>query len=174
MADSPEPVAAGAGAPLIAPRRAILPEPRYLKAAAPLESPGVMRAAAPSQMEGLKKFQSPGKGRGLRALRRFVIGEQLFSCPAFTCVLTVNERGNHCECCFARYQAEGDGLPAALREKRRGRASASAAPMSPTTMRWSLASGWLPRDVSRWEFERPSWNLRLLCFNIYIYISPPP
>ncbi|XP_026551545.1 N-lysine methyltransferase SMYD2 isoform X1 [Pseudonaja textilis] len=53
-------------------------------------------------MEGLEKFQSPGKGRGLRALRRFVIGELLFSCPAFTCVLTVNERGNHCECCFAR------------------------------------------------------------------------
>ncbi|KAG8123262.1 putative N-lysine methyltransferase SMYD2-like protein [Naja naja] len=61
-----------------------------------------MRAAAPSHMEGLEKFQSPGKGRGLRALRRFVIGELLFSCPAFTCVLTVNERGNHCECCFAR------------------------------------------------------------------------
>ncbi|XP_058021382.1 N-lysine methyltransferase SMYD2 isoform X3 [Ahaetulla prasina] len=61
-----------------------------------------MRAAAPSQMERLEKFQSPGKGRGLRALRRFVVGELLFSCPAFTCVLTVNERGNHCECCFAR------------------------------------------------------------------------
>uniref|UniRef100_A0A2D4M4L1 N-lysine methyltransferase SMYD2 n=3 Tax=Micrurus TaxID=8634 RepID=A0A2D4M4L1_9SAUR len=61
-----------------------------------------MRAAVPSHMEGLEKFQSPGKGRGLRALRRFVIGELLFSCPAFTCVLTVNERGNHCECCFAR------------------------------------------------------------------------
>uniref|UniRef100_A0A670I3J9 N-lysine methyltransferase SMYD2 n=1 Tax=Podarcis muralis TaxID=64176 RepID=A0A670I3J9_PODMU len=50
----------------------------------------------------LERFQSPGKGRGLRALRRFAVGELLFSCPAYTCVLTVNERGNHCECCFAR------------------------------------------------------------------------
>ncbi|XP_060610265.2 N-lysine methyltransferase SMYD2 [Anolis sagrei] len=51
---------------------------------------------------GLARFQSPGRGRGLRARRRFVPGELLFACPAFTCVLTVNERGNHCEGCFAR------------------------------------------------------------------------
>lgn len=71
-----------------------------------------MRSEESSELEGLERFQSPGKGRGLRALRRFAVGELLFSCPAFTCVLTVNERGNHCECCFARYHrpvVEGEG-----------------------------------------------------------------
>ncbi|KAI5939748.1 N-lysine methyltransferase SMYD2 [Manis javanica] len=51
---------------------------------------------------GLERFCSPGKGRGLRALRRFQVGDLLFSCPAYAYVLTVNERGNHCEYCFAR------------------------------------------------------------------------
>ncbi|XP_048360796.1 N-lysine methyltransferase SMYD2 [Sphaerodactylus townsendi] len=61
-----------------------------------------MRSGDDSSELGLERFQSPGRGRGLRALRRFVVGELIFSCPAYTCVLTVNERGNHCECCFAR------------------------------------------------------------------------
>ncbi|KAM5295157.1 N-lysine methyltransferase SMYD2 isoform 1-T1 [Glossophaga mutica] len=51
---------------------------------------------------GLERFSSPGKGRGLRALRPFQVGDLLFSCPAYAFVLTVNERGNHCEHCFAR------------------------------------------------------------------------
>ncbi|KAM9612589.1 N-lysine methyltransferase SMYD2 isoform 1-T1 [Trichechus inunguis] len=51
---------------------------------------------------GLERFCSPGKGRGLRALRPFQVGDLLFSCPAYACVLTVHERGNHCEHCFAR------------------------------------------------------------------------
>ncbi|KAM8946376.1 N-lysine methyltransferase SMYD2 [Pelodytes ibericus] len=52
--------------------------------------------------EDIERFTSHGKGRGLRALRDFRLGELLFSCPAYTCVLTVNERGNHCEHCFTR------------------------------------------------------------------------
>lgn len=52
--------------------------------------------------DGLERFCSPGKGRGLRALQPFQVGDLLFSCPAYACVLTVNERGNHCEHCFAR------------------------------------------------------------------------
>lgn len=52
---------------------------------------------------GLERFCSAGKGRGLRALRPFHVGDLLFSCPAYACVLTVGERGHHCECCFARY-----------------------------------------------------------------------
>ncbi|XP_058525164.1 N-lysine methyltransferase SMYD2 [Ochotona princeps] len=51
---------------------------------------------------GLERFCSPGKGRGLRALQTFQVGDLLFSCPAYAYVLTVNERGNHCEYCFAR------------------------------------------------------------------------
>ncbi|XP_044904702.1 N-lysine methyltransferase SMYD2 isoform X2 [Felis catus] len=58
-----------------------------------------MRAAGDG---GLERFCSPGKGRGLRALRPFHVGDLLFSCPAYAYVLTVNERGNHCEYCFAR------------------------------------------------------------------------
>ncbi|XP_030051898.1 N-lysine methyltransferase SMYD2 isoform X1 [Microcaecilia unicolor] len=53
-------------------------------------------------LEGIERFESPGKGRGLRAVRRFAVGELVFSCPAYTSVLTVNERGNHCDFCFAR------------------------------------------------------------------------
>ncbi|XP_020041606.1 N-lysine methyltransferase SMYD2 isoform X3 [Castor canadensis] len=51
---------------------------------------------------GLERFCSPGKGRGLRALQCFQVGDLLFSCPAYAYVLTVAERGNHCEHCFAR------------------------------------------------------------------------
>ncbi|XP_025141247.2 N-lysine methyltransferase SMYD2 isoform X3 [Bubalus bubalis] len=51
---------------------------------------------------GLERFCSPGKGRGLRALQPFQVGDLLFSCPAYAYVLTVSERGNHCEFCFAR------------------------------------------------------------------------
>ncbi|XP_062970406.1 N-lysine methyltransferase SMYD2 isoform X2 [Cynocephalus volans] len=51
---------------------------------------------------GLERFRSPGKGRGLRALQPFQVGDLLFSCSAYAYVLTVNERGNHCEHCFAR------------------------------------------------------------------------
>ncbi|XP_072265960.1 N-lysine methyltransferase SMYD2 [Pyxicephalus adspersus] len=52
--------------------------------------------------EGIERFDSPGKGRGMRALRHFALGELLFTCPAYTCVLTTNERGNHCDHCFNR------------------------------------------------------------------------
>ncbi|XP_064450244.1 N-lysine methyltransferase SMYD2 isoform X3 [Mirounga angustirostris] len=58
-----------------------------------------MRAAGDG---GLERFCSPGKGRGMRALQPFHVGDLLFSCPAYAYVLTVNERGNHCEYCFAR------------------------------------------------------------------------
>uniref|UniRef100_A0A8D0EIQ0 [histone H3]-lysine(4) N-trimethyltransferase n=1 Tax=Strix occidentalis caurina TaxID=311401 RepID=A0A8D0EIQ0_STROC len=51
---------------------------------------------------GLERFVSAGKGRGLRARRRYAVGELLFSCPAYTAVLTVSERGSHCDGCFAR------------------------------------------------------------------------
>ncbi|OXB65326.1 hypothetical protein ASZ78_002518 [Callipepla squamata] len=61
-----------------------------------------MRPEAVPQPGGLERFASPGKGRGLRALRRYAVGELLFSCPAYTAVLTVSERGCHCDGCFAR------------------------------------------------------------------------
>ncbi|XP_072188131.1 N-lysine methyltransferase SMYD2 isoform X2 [Excalfactoria chinensis] len=61
-----------------------------------------MRSEAMPQPGGLERFASPGKGRGLRALRRYAVGELLFSCPAYTAVLTVSERGSHCDGCFAR------------------------------------------------------------------------
>lgn len=53
-------------------------------------------------IEGTERFSSPDKGRGLRALRHFAVGELVFACPAYSCVLTVNERGEYCEQCFAR------------------------------------------------------------------------
>ncbi|KAL4623900.1 N-lysine methyltransferase SMYD2-A-like isoform X1 [Arapaima gigas] len=53
-------------------------------------------------IEGTERFLSPGKGRGLRALRHFKVGELVFTCPAYAYVLTVNERGSHCEFCFTR------------------------------------------------------------------------
>ncbi|KAK1170665.1 N-lysine methyltransferase SMYD2-like isoform X1 [Acipenser oxyrinchus oxyrinchus] len=52
--------------------------------------------------EGIERFSSAGKGRGLRALTHYKVGDLLFTCPAYTYVLTVSERGNHCEFCFAR------------------------------------------------------------------------
>lgn len=53
-------------------------------------------------IEGTERFSSPGKGRGLRAVRHFAVGELVFACPAYSYVLTVNERGAHCEQCFTR------------------------------------------------------------------------
>uniref|UniRef100_A0A8C7X9J4 [histone H3]-lysine(4) N-trimethyltransferase n=1 Tax=Oryzias sinensis TaxID=183150 RepID=A0A8C7X9J4_9TELE len=53
-------------------------------------------------IEGTERFLSPDKGRGLRALREFAVGELVFACPAYSYVLTVNERGAHCEHCFTR------------------------------------------------------------------------
>ncbi|KAM3930112.1 N-lysine methyltransferase SMYD2 [Leptodactylus fuscus] len=52
--------------------------------------------------DGFERFISPGKGREMRALRDFKLGELLFTCPAYTWVLTVNERGNQCDFCFSR------------------------------------------------------------------------
>uniref|UniRef100_A0A3P8S187 [histone H3]-lysine(4) N-trimethyltransferase n=1 Tax=Amphiprion percula TaxID=161767 RepID=A0A3P8S187_AMPPE len=53
-------------------------------------------------MEGVERFDSPGKGRGLRVTRAFKVGELLFSCPAYSYVLSVKERGCYCEFCFNR------------------------------------------------------------------------
>lgn len=53
-------------------------------------------------IEGTERFSSPDKGRGLRALRHFAVGELVFACPAYSYVLTVNERGEYCEQCFTR------------------------------------------------------------------------
>ena len=54
-------------------------------------------------IEGTDTFLSPGKGRGLKALKHFKVGDLVFACPAYAYVLTVNERGAHCELCFTRY-----------------------------------------------------------------------
>ncbi|XP_056283852.1 N-lysine methyltransferase SMYD2-like isoform X2 [Pseudoliparis swirei] len=51
---------------------------------------------------GLERFDSPGKGRALRVTRPFKVGELLYSCPAYTYVLSLEERGYNCEFCFAR------------------------------------------------------------------------
>ncbi|KAG1927305.1 N-lysine methyltransferase SMYD2-B isoform X1 [Pimephales promelas] len=51
---------------------------------------------------GIEQFASPGKGRGLRVSRAYAVGELLFSCPAYSYVLSVNERGLICEQCFTR------------------------------------------------------------------------
>lgn len=53
-------------------------------------------------MEGVERFDSPGKGRGLRVTRAFQVGELLFSSQAYSSVLSVGERGEHCESCFTR------------------------------------------------------------------------
>ncbi|CAG11013.1 unnamed protein product, partial [Tetraodon nigroviridis] len=53
-------------------------------------------------IEGTERFLSPDKGRGLRAVRQFAVGELVFACPAYSYVLTVNERGAYCEHCFTR------------------------------------------------------------------------
>ncbi|XP_062863276.1 N-lysine methyltransferase SMYD2-A [Trichomycterus rosablanca] len=54
------------------------------------------------EIEGCERFVSPGKGRGMRATEHFEVGDLVFACPAYSCVLTVNERGAHCEFCFRR------------------------------------------------------------------------
>lgn len=51
---------------------------------------------------GIEQFDSPGKGRGLRVSRAYGVGELLFSCPAYSYVLSVKERGLICEQCFTR------------------------------------------------------------------------
>ncbi|KAF0023539.1 hypothetical protein F2P81_024169 [Scophthalmus maximus] len=53
-------------------------------------------------IEGLERFDSPGKGRSLRVTRPFKLGELLFSCPAYSYVLSLEERGCYCESCFTR------------------------------------------------------------------------
>ncbi|GAA6084502.1 N-lysine methyltransferase SMYD2-A isoform X1 [Tachysurus ichikawai] len=53
-------------------------------------------------IEGCERFLSPGKGRGVKATQHFQLGELLFACPAYSYVLTVNERGGYCEFCFMR------------------------------------------------------------------------
>ncbi|KAM9798324.1 LOW QUALITY PROTEIN: N-lysine methyltransferase SMYD2-B-like [Neosynchiropus ocellatus] len=53
-------------------------------------------------IEGLERFDSPGKGRGLRVTRGFKVGDLLFSSPAYSCVLSVKERGYFCDFCFDR------------------------------------------------------------------------
>lgn len=53
-------------------------------------------------IEGTERFMSPDKGRGLRAVRHLAVGELVFACPAYSYVLTVNERGAYCEHCFTR------------------------------------------------------------------------
>ncbi|KAG9347228.1 hypothetical protein JZ751_004795 [Albula glossodonta] len=57
-------------------------------------------------IDGIERFKSPGKGRGLRATKHFKVGDLLFSCPAYAYVLTVSERGAHCEFCFTSYYAD--------------------------------------------------------------------
>ncbi|XP_077075736.1 N-lysine methyltransferase SMYD2-B [Siphateles boraxobius] len=54
---------------------------------------------------GIEQFASPGKGRGLRVSRAYGVGELLFSCPAYSYVLAVKERGLICEQCFTRKKA---------------------------------------------------------------------
>lgn len=51
---------------------------------------------------GIEQFDSPGKGRGLRVSKAFGVGELLFSCPAYSYVLSTSERGLICEQCFTR------------------------------------------------------------------------
>lgn len=83
---------------------------------------------------GLERFCSAGKGRGLRALRPFHVGDLLFSCPAYACVLTVGERGHHCECCFARYAGtvrEGGATRGHVRRVRSATACPAARPAPP-------------------------------------------
>ncbi|CAL9692416.1 unnamed protein product [Knipowitschia caucasica] len=53
-------------------------------------------------IKGLERFDSPGKGRGLRVLKAHKVGDLLFSCPAYSSVLAVEERGDYCAFCFNR------------------------------------------------------------------------
>ncbi|XP_066529199.1 N-lysine methyltransferase SMYD2-A [Hoplias malabaricus] len=56
-------------------------------------------------IEGCEIFLSPGKGRGMRATKFFKVGDLIFECPAYSYVLTVNERGCFCEFCFKRKES---------------------------------------------------------------------
>ncbi|TRY88300.1 hypothetical protein DNTS_016692 [Danionella cerebrum] len=60
------------------------------------------RAMTKEGIEGTERFPSPGKGRGLKATKQFKVGDLVFACPAYAYVLTANERGGRCECCFTR------------------------------------------------------------------------
>ncbi|XP_071773856.2 N-lysine methyltransferase SMYD2-A-like [Centroberyx gerrardi] len=53
-------------------------------------------------IEGIERFDSSGKGRGLRVTKAFKVGELVFSSPAYSCVLSVKERGCYCDLCFTR------------------------------------------------------------------------
>ncbi|XP_012722721.2 N-lysine methyltransferase SMYD2 isoform X1 [Fundulus heteroclitus] len=53
-------------------------------------------------IEGIEKFDSPGKGRGLRVTKPFKVGDLLFSSPAYSYVLSAEERGSRCDFCFTR------------------------------------------------------------------------
>ncbi|XP_030638146.1 N-lysine methyltransferase SMYD2-like [Chanos chanos] len=53
-------------------------------------------------IDGVERFDSPGKGRGLRVTKAFKVGDLLFASPAYSYVLSVSERGFHCEYCFKR------------------------------------------------------------------------
>ncbi|CAL8312838.1 unnamed protein product [Lota lota] len=53
-------------------------------------------------IQGVERFDSPGKGRGLRVTKPFKVGDLIFSCPAYSFVLSVKERGSYCEYCFNR------------------------------------------------------------------------
>lgn len=66
------------------------------------EPPKKERNMTNEGIDGTERFSSPDKGRGLRALRHFAVGELVFACPAYSYVLTVNERGAYCEQCFTR------------------------------------------------------------------------
>uniref|UniRef100_A0A4W4GUJ0 [histone H3]-lysine(4) N-trimethyltransferase n=1 Tax=Electrophorus electricus TaxID=8005 RepID=A0A4W4GUJ0_ELEEL len=60
---------------------------------------------ASPRIEGCERFLSVGKGRGIKATTHFKVGDLVFACPAYSYVLTVNERGCHCEFCFTRKDA---------------------------------------------------------------------
>lgn len=68
--------------------------------AAAMEAPEAPEA--PDGLDGLERFDSPGKGRGLRVTRAFQVGELLFSSRAYSCVLSLKQRGDYCESCFSR------------------------------------------------------------------------
>ncbi|CAL8317952.1 unnamed protein product [Boreogadus saida] len=53
-------------------------------------------------IQGVERFDSPGKGRGLRVTKPFKVGDLIFSCPAYSFVLSAKERGSYCEYCFNR------------------------------------------------------------------------
>ncbi|KAM9779555.1 N-lysine methyltransferase SMYD2-B-like isoform 1-T1 [Syngnathus typhle] len=58
-----------------------------------------------SGTDGVESFESPDRGRGLRVSRAFHVGELLFSCPPYACVLSAQERGACCDFCFNRKES---------------------------------------------------------------------